>query len=80
MASEIPATRFLDVRDLPAPEPLLQIMQYTATLTPGERLIVHHNRVPCLLYPRLAERGLEVHTEQQAPDLVILTIQRPLPG
>ncbi|MBF0176036.1 MAG: DUF2249 domain-containing protein [Magnetococcales bacterium] len=75
MDTEHSASRFLDVRDLPAPEPLFQILRLAATLTPGERLIVHHNRVPCLLYARLAERGLQVVTEQPSPEWVVLTIQ-----
>ncbi|MBF0153304.1 MAG: DUF2249 domain-containing protein [Magnetococcales bacterium] len=71
--------RLLDVRDLPAPEPLHKILHMAASLAPGDRLVVHHSRVPCLLYARLAERGLQVVTEQPSVDLVVLTIQRPLP-
>ncbi|MEO5364989.1 MAG: DUF2249 domain-containing protein [Magnetococcus sp. WYHC-3] len=69
----------LDVRGLPPPEPLLRILEATARLQVGEQLIVHHERLPSLLYPRLDERGLTVETRSTAEGLVILTISRPLP-
>ncbi|MBF0454536.1 MAG: DUF2249 domain-containing protein [Magnetococcales bacterium] len=66
----------LDVRGLAPPDPMVKILEATATLQPGATLTVLHSRVPALLYPRLAERGLLVETVEEE-GLVRLTIQRP---
>jgi uncharacterized protein (DUF2249 family) len=68
--------KFLDVRELPAPQPLQRILEACARLVPGETLVVHHCRKPCLLYGQLEERGLAVQTEQVSGELVVLTITR----
>ncbi|MBF0195430.1 MAG: DUF2249 domain-containing protein [Magnetococcales bacterium] len=71
----------LDVRGLAAPQPMVRILEATATLQPGGVLIVTHNRVPTLIYPRLAERGLNVETSEKEDGMVELTIKRPInPG
>jgi TusA-related sulfurtransferase len=75
MSDIIPHFR-LDVRDLAAPEPMVKILEATATLQPGAVLLVTHSRVPSLLYPRLAERGLSVETVERADGVVELTIKR----
>ncbi|MBF0214590.1 MAG: DUF2249 domain-containing protein [Magnetococcales bacterium] len=67
----------LDVRDLPAPEPMIRILEHVALLHPGETLQVHHNRIPHLLYPRLQERGVVVETHTAPDGMVLLTIRRP---
>ncbi len=67
----------LDLRDLPPPEPMIRVLERVATLSPNETLIVHHSRIPRLLYPRLKERGLIVTTDELANDHVLLTIRRP---
>ncbi|MBF0438537.1 MAG: DUF2249 domain-containing protein [Magnetococcales bacterium] len=69
--------RILDVCNLPAPEPMVRILEVVATLYPGETLFVTHNRIPHLLYPRLKERGLEVETEESTDGGVKLKIRRP---
>ncbi|MBF0613837.1 MAG: DUF2249 domain-containing protein [Magnetococcales bacterium] len=69
--------RHLDVRELPAPEPMLRILEAVSTLAPGESLLVHHNRIPHLLYPRLTERGLTVETNVPQDGEILLTIHRP---
>ncbi|MBF0629180.1 MAG: DUF2249 domain-containing protein [Magnetococcales bacterium] len=67
----------LDVRELPAPEPMIHILEAVTTLFPGETLRVRHNRTPHLLYPRLHERGLAVETEILPDGDVLLVIRRP---
>jgi len=47
----------IDVRGLPAPQPLVAILRRVHALGPGGRLVVHHDRDPLLLYPELAEIG-----------------------
>jgi TusA-related sulfurtransferase len=49
----------IDVRELPPPEPLVAILRRVRELGAGHSLIVHHNRVPVLLFPELAEIGWE---------------------
>jgi TusA-related sulfurtransferase len=68
----------LDVRGLAAPEPMVKILETTASLPTGTILTVLHSRIPALLYPRLAERGLSVETVERSDGVVQLTIQRPV--
>jgi len=49
----------IDVRGLPAPQPLVAILRRVLTLGPQEELVVHHERDPMLLYPELAQIGWE---------------------
>jgi len=51
----------IDVRGLPAPQPMLQILALLETIVAGVGtvVIVHHEREPIYLYPELAERGWE---------------------
>jgi uncharacterized protein (DUF2249 family) len=51
------ATTHIDVRGLPPPRPLVQIMQLVSRLNADAVLIVHHDRDPLLLYPELAQIG-----------------------
>ncbi|MEO5333774.1 MAG: DUF2249 domain-containing protein [Magnetococcus sp. YQC-5] len=67
----------LDVRTLPAPEPMIRVLEAVALLGPGATLTVIHHRIPHLLYPRLKERGLVVETEEQPNGEVVLLIRRP---
>ncbi|MDP6689133.1 MAG: DUF2249 domain-containing protein [Alphaproteobacteria bacterium] len=46
----------IDVRNLPPPEPMLQILALLQSIESGD-VIVHHHREPIYLYPELAERG-----------------------
>jgi hypothetical protein len=46
----------IDVRGLAAPAPLVEILRLVAGGVAGA-VIVHHDRDPLLLYPRLAEIG-----------------------
>ncbi|MBF0127195.1 MAG: DUF2249 domain-containing protein [Magnetococcales bacterium] len=56
---------------------MIRILEAVTTLAPGSTLLVRHNRVPHLLYPRLKERGLAVATEETGDGMVTLTIRRP---
>ncbi|MEG3640044.1 DUF2249 domain-containing protein [Magnetococcus sp. PR-3] len=62
----------LDVRELPPPEPLQKILEATALLPKDMELIVYHNRIPALLYPRLQERSMWVETVEQVEHGVVL--------
>lgn len=48
----------IDVRGLPAPQPLVAILRLVRGLPEGtSAVVVHHDRDPMLLYPELAELG-----------------------
>ena len=47
----------IDVRGLPAPEPLVAILSLVQSANEGTTVIVHHERDPYLLYVELALLG-----------------------
>ena len=47
----------IDVRGLPPPQPLVEVLRLVRTVATGTRIVVHHDRDPQLLYPELAELG-----------------------
>lgn len=47
----------IDVRGLPPPQPLVQILRHLRTEPAPAALIVHHDREPLLLYAELQEIG-----------------------
>ncbi len=47
----------IDVRGLPPPEPLVEILRLVSTVEQGKAVVVHHDRDPVLLYPELAQVG-----------------------
>ena len=47
----------IDVRGLPPPLPMVQILELVQRLPRDATLIVHHERDPVWLYPELLERG-----------------------
>ncbi|HEX2867083.1 MAG TPA: DUF2249 domain-containing protein [Ignavibacteriales bacterium] len=47
----------VDVHDLPAPEPMVKILENLSRIDDKSVMLVHHHREPNLLYPRLEERG-----------------------
>lgn len=49
----------LDVRDLPAPEPMIKILENLNRVDDKSVMLVYHHREPNLLYPKLEERGYE---------------------
>ncbi|MBF0124947.1 MAG: DUF2249 domain-containing protein [Magnetococcales bacterium] len=67
---------FLDVRALPAPEPLQQILVACGRLqTEVDTLTVYHRCQPCLLSDHLRQRGLVMTIQQANDELFILTIR-----
>ena len=47
----------LDVSELPAPEPMHQILLALAALSHGQCLVIYHRKNPVPLYPKLTELG-----------------------
>lgn len=64
----------LDVRSLPAPEPMTKIIQALATLTEQQFLQVHHRREPFPLYEKLTAAGWQYSCQQQNEESFIIYI------
>jgi len=66
----------IDVRGLPAPEPLVAILELVASIAGATAVIVHHDRDPRMLYPELAELGWGAETIAGEPGEVRLRLAR----
>ncbi|HEY1008160.1 MAG TPA: DUF2249 domain-containing protein [Sphingobacteriaceae bacterium] len=51
--------RYVDVRELEMPQPMLTIMENLETLPDGGVLFVYHKKVPVYFLPQLHEKGFE---------------------
>jgi TusA-related sulfurtransferase len=68
-ATEAPPERpreYLDVRDLPPPEPLTETLELLAETGPETVVVQTNDRAPQHLYPKLSERGYEYDTVEGA--------------
>ncbi|MCL4184186.1 MAG: DUF2249 domain-containing protein [Burkholderiaceae bacterium] len=65
----------IDVRGLPAPEPLVAILELVGSIDDGTPVIVHHDRDPQLLYPELAELGWSAEQIDGEPGEVRLRLE-----
>jgi uncharacterized protein (DUF2249 family) len=66
----------IDVRGLPPPEPMLQILMLLEQPTTGDVVIVHHDRDPIYLYPELAECAWQCERIAGEPGEVRLRLTR----
>ncbi len=66
----------IDVRGLPAPEPLVAILELVGSIRDATPVIVHHDRDPTMLYPELAELGWSAEPIEGAPGEVRLRLVR----
>jgi len=66
----------IDVRGLPAPEPLVAILSLVSGLSEATPVIVHHERDPRMLYPELAEIGWMAQRIDAEPGEVRLKLER----
>lgn len=55
---------FVDVSEVPPPEPLAIAMEAAEQLLPGQYLHIHHWREPLLLYQRLLKKQFNYETCQ----------------
>jgi uncharacterized protein (DUF2249 family) len=67
----------LDLLDLEAPEPLQRILEASAALAPGARLLARVPRFPRMLLPRLAERGLGWEVYEERDGTALVCVRRP---
>jgi uncharacterized protein (DUF2249 family) len=54
----------IDVRDLPMPQPMMQILEALETLTPSHALFVEHKKIPVFLLPEIKERGFNYRIKE----------------
>ncbi|MCD6682076.1 MAG: DUF2249 domain-containing protein [Burkholderiaceae bacterium] len=71
----------IDVRGLPAPQPLVQILSLVRSIDDdpavvAHQVVVHHDRDPQLLYPELAEIGWSAEIVDGEPGEIRLRLVR----
>lgn len=62
---------FVDVSELPAPEPLAVSTRAAQGLAPGQFLQIHHWREPLLLYERLVRNNFGYDTRANGEDFEV---------
>lgn len=67
----------MDLRELEAPDPLEHILLALAALEPGDSIVARTPRLPAVLLPRLAERGLNHHTMTLPDGSALVCIRKP---
>jgi uncharacterized protein (DUF2249 family) len=66
----------IDVRGLPPPQPLVEILTLAGAVAEGRAVIVHHDRDPLMLYPELAGIGWGAERIEGEPGEVRLRLER----
>ncbi|GAB2977632.1 hypothetical protein GCM10027049_11050 [Mucilaginibacter puniceus] len=52
------SVKYIDVRNLEMPKPMLAILEHTPNLNSGSALFVYHKKIPVYLLPELEKQGL----------------------
>ncbi|HCN84473.1 MAG TPA: hypothetical protein DIT07_12750 [Sphingobacteriaceae bacterium] len=68
--------KYMDVRDLEMPKPMLAILEQTPNLTTGKALFIYHKKVPVYLLPELEKQGLQYIFKNIAPGNVNMLIYK----
>ncbi|MEP6613337.1 MAG: DUF2249 domain-containing protein [Mucilaginibacter sp.] len=68
--------KYLDVRDLEMPKPMLAILELAPNLVAGNVLFVYHKKVPVYLLPELEKLGLQYIFKTIAPGNVNMLIYK----
>ena len=66
----------LDNRGLEPPEPMVRVLETLGTLADEDVLVVHNDRRPMFLFPRLEAMGYRYTCEDQPDGSVVLRITR----
>jgi uncharacterized protein (DUF2249 family) len=70
----------IDVRGLPPPEPMVEIIKLLDSCPAVSMVVVHHEREPAFLYPELDARGWSHRLDQTDPEGVMLYLSRKVPA
>ena len=68
--------KYLDVRQLEMPKPMLSILEQTRHLTVGDALFVYHKKIPVYLLPELEKQGLKYLFKDISPGNVNMLIYK----
>jgi hypothetical protein len=68
--------KYLDVRQLEMPQPLLSILAETPNLTIGDALFVFHKKIPVYLLPELEKQGLKYLFKDISPGNIKMLIYK----
>lgn len=66
----------IDVRGLPPPQPMVEILRLLHSIEGNRPVIVHHDRDPQMLYPELAEIGWQAEIIATQAGEVRLRLER----
>lgn len=64
----------IDCYGMEPPEPMVQVLEAVAQMKPTEAVLMLHQRNPVHLFPKLEERGLEYHLEEETDGSIELLI------
>jgi uncharacterized protein (DUF2249 family) len=68
--------KYLDVRQLEMPKPMLSILAETTDLSVGDALFVYHKKIPVYLLPELEKQGLKYLFKSISPGNVNMLIYK----
>jgi uncharacterized protein (DUF2249 family) len=68
--------KYMDVRDLEMPKPMLAILEQTPNLTAGKALFIYHKKIPVYLLPELEKQGLQYVFKNITPGNVNMLIYK----
>lgn len=70
------ATIHIDVRGLPAPKPMIEILKLVDSCPAVTTIMVHHDREPEFLYPELAQRRWGHQVVTRGADEIVIALNR----
>ncbi|MDF2923617.1 MAG: universal stress protein [Paenibacillaceae bacterium] len=73
---EPPRTTHLDNRGLEPPQPMVRTLAALKNAAPGDRIIIHNDRVPAFLLEEIKEMGYPCDIASQADGSAIVTIEK----
>ncbi|MEJ5964182.1 DUF2249 domain-containing protein [Pedobacter immunditicola] len=71
---DLAKVRYVDVRELQMPQPMMLIMENLETLPADHLLFVHHKKVPVFLLPELHKKGMTFLLNHKSADEVDMLI------
>ncbi len=75
--SRLPPDAVLDLRDLPAPEPMERILGACASLAPGAAIAARTPRLPRMLLPILEQKRLLWAAVEESDGSGLVYVERP---
>jgi hypothetical protein len=73
---DVDSSNVVDLRDLEAPEPMVQILLACTHLGPDDCYTAHLPHVPGPLFPHLESRGLAWQVQEQTDGSALLSVRK----